>query len=120
MSRPISFRAWSNEQQNFYYFSLPDKGAATTQRELPSRKLQEFTGLLDKNGREIYEGDIVTFEDSAPWDDQQSVDITAVVYFESGAFHLRYIETSDDSNLEVGEDLEVIGNICENKGDTEA
>ena len=58
MKREIKFRAWDNVD----YMSSP-----FTLQDIQERKIQftsdavlmQFTGLLDKNGKEIYEGDIL-------------------------------------------------------------
>lgn len=64
-------------------------------------ELMQYTGLSDKNGKEIYEGDITSF-------DHQK----GVVKFEDGSFHLGwgYVE-SLLSNADI---CEVIGNFYEN------
>jgi len=63
--RDIRFRAWDKEAKNMYWFNLPDKGADTTQRELEHRELMQYTGLQDKNGVEIFEGDVVQLGDKS-------------------------------------------------------
>jgi hypothetical protein len=106
MAREIKFRAWDGVD----YMSSP-----FTLQDLQARKIEftnevilmQYTGLLDKNGKEIYEGDIVnSFRDVA----------TGEVRFEVGMFFLDLIERKpllggwlDDSGT-----IEVIGNIYEN------
>lgn len=79
--------------------------------------IQQFTGLLDKNDKEIYEGDIVTYEAGEPnRNDGSFYKGKSVVKFENGAFWPRPIkEECEDSWYDYElKDLEVIGNIFEN------
>ena len=57
MKRPLKFRIWDNKVNRFTYFDI-----FSTFGRVPvdcEDNIQQFTGLLDKRGKEIYEGDIV-------------------------------------------------------------
>jgi len=140
MNRQIKFRAWNNETKQF---ELPlYRGVANLNINdiLRGSTLlyQQFTGLLDKNGKEIYEGDIVLYPDT----ESEYVDVgvgsglkvaeTQVnsfgeVKFQEGTFGI--ICPKGSETLEKGfksfwwiineygfelNELEVIGNIYEN------
>lgn len=66
MNRPIKFRAWEKSAG----FMIQDVGSIEwftdgscvvnyKNDSFPCVELMQFTGLLDKNGEEVYEGDIV-------------------------------------------------------------
>lgn len=67
----------------------------------------QYTGLKDKNGTEIYEGDIV----KANWFDKEKV--IGEIYFSMGCFILANSSVSDNQ-LFIFKNLEVIGNIYDN------
>lgn len=82
-------------------------------RNLDNIELLQYTGLKDKNGKEIYEGDIVLIRI-----EETSILHKTVVKFKHGAFIADIIGKNDYIYLfHFGfnkDDFEVLGNIYEN------
>lgn len=109
MSREIKFRAWDKgfkhmayREPNGYGISFSEGIGLFTKAEYlrPSEdfELMQYTGLKDKNGKEIYEGDVVEFSSALISDERD------VVEYRSGFYR----------NFTLYEESVVIGNIHEN------
>jgi uncharacterized phage protein (TIGR01671 family) len=78
-------------------------------------KKDQFTGLHDKNGKEIYEGDVVRYNHSVAQYNFPLVCIAQVVYWnEHCKFRLEGNNSTDLHEDIFWSEIEVIGNIWEN------
>ncbi|HDM9104562.1 TPA: hypothetical protein P0327_002201 [Listeria monocytogenes] len=119
--RPIEFRAFSMEH-NMYMVGFGVLPVEYTEKEFGyeneiilftefngeirciSETVGQFTGLKDKNGKKIFEGDI-------GWDEHN--ECYGVVKFEEGKFLYVWENIAEDLR-EVADSIEIYGNIHEN------
>lgn len=112
--RKIEFRSWNYYRGMNYNPIVSDgtDGGETSRVDLNSAifdcedVLMQYTGLKDKNEKEIYEGDIVRFDDEIGF-----------IEFDCGKFYIHWVKKSwlsDDLSL-LCDRIEIIGNIHENK-----
>lgn len=105
MSREIKFRIWDKINRMWlksFNANLLNVG------DLSNVEINQYTGVKDKNGKEIYEGDIVILNDAEE-------ENRCVVKYKYGSYIL--VDGDLRENLSNVEDrfLEVVGNIYENK-----
>ena len=80
------------------------------------KNIMQFTGLLDKNGNKIFEGDIVTYKRSVGNLTGQTMITTHKIIFteEVNAFVMDYGSSYIKLRKHWGYEYEVIGNVFEN------
>lgn len=122
--RENKFRAWDEQYKCFFFFTLKDlwaKGCETQLDELndskqlslntdyPYENEEQYTGLKDKNGKEIYEGDIVEWQGHEVINGKQirPLRVWEVQYNYPRLFQIENIIRDNGT-------LRIIGNIYEN------
>lgn len=125
--REIKFRGWDSENKKWRYghFFETVEGIMRCYNIVENREVRfycspqsigQFTGLKDKNGKEIYMGDIVTFYDFKRDDDYLN---RGIILSEDETGDRIGVNISNRHSVEMNEidfniDVEVIGNIYEN------
>lgn len=118
MNNTIKFRIWNkntkqfiiDEQDKTVSFSLITWAYYASVNMLSNIDylvIQQFTGLKDCNGKEVYEGDIIKYIYEYGKDDKE--ESYEIVSYEAGAFSCcGFVDPTDTINGEV------VGNIYEN------
>jgi uncharacterized phage protein (TIGR01671 family) len=126
ITREIKFRIWDKDNNKMLHYDndivpcltlngvLQDCSKEVSSNVSYKYEIMQFTGLLDKNGKEIYESDII----------QTDVNLKKwIVYEEDYAWYVKNIGSNEKYPLGVykklisvaSSKLEVIGNIYQNK-----
>ena len=120
MKREIKFRAWDKDLRimqtpfiDFIKFEESEsfRGASILHQDFPddefvSSEVMQYTGIKDRNGKEIYEGDFC-----------KSLRGLFLVEWENASFKLKAINKVCRNwclTHHSAKSLQVIGNICEN------
>ena len=113
MSREIKFRAWDKYENKIrkvrgINFTNKDLWLEIEDNRIMGAnffevELMQYTGLKDRNDKEIYEGDIVRY----------FKDELGIVKFVAGSFIIDG-NTCYESFLELGGKIAIVGNIYEN------
>lgn len=136
MSREIKFRAWDKDEKRMLevyrigfdgpidgaqvYCYLDDRGAKGSKEcfyDGDGLTLEQFTGLKDENGKDIYEGDILAWHSNI----YRKQDWIGLVKYRGAGFVVQessrsfstpdWLETACNKDANI---IEVVGNIHEN------
>lgn len=114
MQREIKFRTWYKPESKFYFgkdaCAFPEFTYSWRDGNRNNYIIQQYTGLKDKNGVEIYEGDIIRCKSFDGWFDK-------IGYYYNMEVKYQTLESGDSQLsgfLYINIDREVVGNIFEN------
>jgi uncharacterized phage protein (TIGR01671 family) len=117
--REIKFRAWgpnSNYMWSWGELVANDTSVRWLQPHFGEKILMQFTGLKDKDGKDIYDGDIVTISYGIPpiTENLQIVWINDEVHYGWFFKNLRNNGVSAPAHSTYQDSITIIGNIHEN------
>ena len=135
MSRDIKYRVWDKTSDSMLYQDDFERVEIDTKNKMVTliaeeesdkshyvldyedgieAEIMRYTGLKDKNGKEIYEGDIVSFYND---EEYRFKSTNALVIYDSAAFMLEHKKLGKEYLGEIDIEnmcIKIIGNIYEN------
>ena len=118
MSRTIKFRVWDYSQRQMFYVNelVWSSSRLTVNGSLSEETLSQFTGFLDRNGKEIYEGDVLKFGDGIS---KEFTRRQGHVVFDYGQFFVTveagrfFCSLAALAHQKDGDGCEILGNLYE-------
>lgn len=118
LANRLCFRAWIESQNYMAIQGTPDLETLSSFmfHYGNEENIMQFTGLLDKNGSKIFEGDIITYKRSVGnWTGQTMTTTHKIIFTEEvNAFVMDYGSSYIKLRKHWGYEYEVIGNIFKN------
>lgn len=125
--KEIKFKVWDKVKNEYIEDVLIDQQGKVCRNESQyydnECNVMQYTGLKDKNGKEIYEGDIINkhYDKIEPMTDEEKkmllpgTVVSSAYIYGRDEYNQRYkVEIPDVYNIDYIEEFEVIGNIYEN------
>ena len=122
--REIKFRAWHDEWKEMVYSNTWNEDSFQKRSFYPfcfdigfshypqnsDWKIMQSTGLKDKNGKEIYEGDILMGE--LPFENTERMPIIEIYWDNSrGGYELKYLNSTIHPPINWVSGYKIIGNV---------
>ena len=112
MKREIKFRVWDTPDGGLtgkWFWPKENYGHALDYAVKFNKPVMQYTGLKDRNGKEVFEGDIIKYEGcEGYWDYFGVIEWCE----ENAAFHINI--NNGDAYSMIFDEIEIIGNIYEN------